>query len=339
MNGQILIQVFCHKGKIKVRCEKSTGQLKLFQKKIIDDLRNNINEYKCENQLISEDDRIAKSALKKAETDVANVDVERWLQSLKDRELSGNTIGVYITTITHYFKMFEELSKENLTKFKIHMMEKYAVKTINCKIAAINEFLKFINKSDLKIKNVKVQEKNHLENTLSKSEYKKLIEYVKNKNQKHYFIIRTLAETGLRVSEFTQIRKTHIYSGFSEVVGKGGKVRRVHFPEKLKLDLIKYIEKEQLGEVVFSGVSAGKPITTRGVSQFIASYSLETNIEREKLFPHNFRHFFAKEFISNGGNLDLLANLIGHSNINTTRIYTMQSSDEQLKAINKIINW
>ena len=158
---------------------------------------------------------------------------ESFITKMQNDNLSTNTISSYTIAIKHYFSIFDEFSKSNLLAYKGFLIENYQPKTVNLKIQAINKYIDFINKSDLKLKFVKVQRKNFLENVISYPDYLFFINRLKkDRNYMWYFIVRYLGATGARVSELIQIKVENVKIGYIDLYTKGGKIRRIYIPKK-----------------------------------------------------------------------------------------------------------
>ena len=162
---------------------------------------------------------------------------ETFEEYLKKSNLSDNTIDVYIWTVKYFEEHYKKINKANLLSYKGYLMENYKPKTINLRIQAINKYLEFIGKSSLRIKSVKVQQKNFLENVISNADYKFLKRKLKkDNNMEWYFVVWYLAATGARVSKLIQIKIEHIEIGYFDLYSKGGKLRRLYIVKcKIKM--------------------------------------------------------------------------------------------------------
>ena len=165
-------------------------------------------------------------------------------KQLKQTNLAQNTIVSYLHSLKQYIDMYDGVfTKKNLLSYKGFLLEKYKPKTVNLRILAINKYLEFNKLEKLKLKMIKVQQKTFLENVISDADYK----FFKNKLKKDgrinwYFIVRYLAATGARISELVQIKIEHVYIGYIDIYGKGGKVRRIYIPKTLRNETLKWLE-------------------------------------------------------------------------------------------------
>jgi site-specific recombinase XerD len=187
---------------------------------------------------------------------------------------------------------------------------------------------------------VKVQQKAFLDNVISEADY----EYFKTSLKKDdhlfwYFVVRFLAATGARVSELIQIKAEHVKIGYLDLYSKGGKIRRIYIPKSLQGEAVDWLEsKEQSSGFIFLN-KYGKQITTRGISGQLKKMAARYGINTAVIYPHSFRHRFAKSFLERFNDIALLADLMGHESIETTRIYLRKTSTEQQSIVDKVIDW
>lgn len=164
---------------------------------------------------------------------------------LRKSNLSENTITSYLWTVEYYHAHYDGISKENLLAYKGYLMEFYKPKTVNLRIQAINKYLTYLGKDKLQLKAVKVQQKNFLENVISNADYNFLKKQLKKDgNTEWYFVVWYLAATGARVSELIQIKIEHVELGYFDLYTKGGKLRRLYIPKKLRAETVEWRECE-----------------------------------------------------------------------------------------------
>lgn len=259
---------------------------------------------------------------------------------LRQENLSKNTISAYLLTIKIYEQLSGEFTKQNLLAFKGYLMETYKPKTVNLRIQAINKYLEHIKKEKLRLSPVKIQQKNFLENVISDADYKFLKNSLKKDgNQEWYFVVRYLAATGARVSELIQIKIEHVLNGYFDLYSKGGKLRRLYIPKKLKLETETWLtENNRTSGYLFLN-RFGERITVRGIAQQLKNYAYKYDINPKVVYPHSFRHRFAKNFLEKYNDIALLADLMGHESIETTRIYLRKTASEQQEIVNKVVTW
>lgn len=262
-------------------------------------------------------------------------------QYLINQNLSKNTINSYLFTLNQIHKMYDisYLTKKKLLDYKMFLIENYRPQTVNLRIRGVNCYLESIQKENLRLTAIKVQSKNYLENVISEADY----EYLKRKLRKNdkfwYFVIRFMAATGARVSELIQIKVEHIKIGYFDLYSKGGKLRRIYIPIKLQVEALKWFEeKNMLSGFIFLN-RYGERITPRGIAGQLKIIANKYGIDKKVVYPHSFRHRFAKNFLSKFNDISLLADLMGHESIETTRIYLRRTSTEQQKIVNEVIDW
>jgi site-specific recombinase XerD len=148
-----------------------------------------------------------------------------------------------------------------------------------------------------------------------------------------------LAATGARVSELVQIKVEHIKTGYFDLYTKGGKLRRLYIPKKLRIETLRWLEEtKQTSGYLFLN-RFGNRITTRGISQQLKNYAGKYRLDKKVVYPHSFRHRFAKNFLEKYNDIALLADLMGHESIETTRIYLRRTTSEQQALVDKIVTW
>ena len=259
---------------------------------------------------------------------------------LKGTNLADNTVTAYLFALRQYNEKWDVISKKNLRDYKVFLIEKYKPKTVNLRLRAINCYLESIGKANLKMQFVKVQQKAFLENVISEADY----EYFKNR-LKHdgemfwYFVIRFLAATGARVSELIQIKMEHVRRGYLDLYAKGGKLRRIYIPITLKEEALSWlIDKHQESGFIFLN-RYGDRITTRGISGQLKKLAIRYGIDPTVVYPHSFRHRFAKSFLERFNDIAFLADLMGHESIETTRIYLRKTATEQQSIVDRVVDW
>ena len=175
---------------------------------------------------------------------------------------------------------------------------------------------------------------------ISKADYLFLKEQLrKEENPMWYFVVRFLAATGARVSELIQIKVEHVKIGYFDLYTKGGKVRRLFIPLQLREETIKWLTKEQKTSGYLFLNRLGERITTRGIAQKLKLFAERYGLNSKVVYPHSFRHRYAKNFLEAFNDISLLADLMGHESIETTRIYLRRTASEQQAIVDKIITW
>lgn len=263
--------------------------------------------------------------------------IEEFRHHLMDLERSENTIDSYVRSATIFFDRYGEVSKANMLDFKRWQLEKWKPKTAHNRIVAMNQYCIFINHPEYCVKGIKIHGSSSVENVITLEEYHLLLDGLKNDgNEKGYWMIKFLAKTGARVSEFIKLTKDSLEIGYCEMWTKG-KIRRIYIPQPLIEESKEYF-KEQDEEWLFPN-KYGKQMTERGVAQNIKNWSAKYGVRKEVAHPHAFRHLYAIEFLEHNSNIALLADLMGHSSVNTTSIYLKLSKEEQMRQFNEASNW
>ena len=235
---------------------------------------------------------------------------------------------------------YDKLTKQNLRDYKVYLIENYKPQTVNLRIRAINCYLESIQKEQWKLPSVKVQQKPFLENVISEADYLYFKNCLKRDNEMYwYFVVRFLAATGARVSELVQIKCEHVRIGYLDLYSKGGKLRRIYIPSALQKETLKWMEetKKESGFLFLN--KYGELITARGIAVQLKHFGSRYGLDSSVVYPHSFRHRFAKSFLERCNDIAMLADLMGHASIETTWIYLRKTSTEQQAIINKIIDW
>ena len=195
-------------------------------------------------------------------------------ESLRKSNLSENTISSYLWTIQYYEENYDGIKKENLLAYKGYLMEYFKPKTVNLRIQAMNKYLDYLGKEKLRLKAVKVQQKNFLENVISNADYNFLKNQLKkDDNKEWYFVVWFLAATGARVSELIQIKIEHVELGYFDLYSKGGKLRRLYIPKKLRDETTIWLAEENRSTGYLFLNRYGDKITVRGISQQLKNYA------------------------------------------------------------------
>lgn len=266
--------------------------------------------------------------------------IENFETYLRQRNMAENTVAAYLYAVREYYSQHKELNKRNLLVYKTYLIEKFKPKTVNLRIQAMNKYLDCMGKSHLRLKSVKVQQRSYLENVISNADYVFLKNKLKKEeNQEWYFVVRFLAATRARVSELIQMKVEHVQIGYFDIYAKGGKIRRIYIPKALRKEATEWLNKANRTTGYLFLNRFGQRITTRGIAQQLKNYASKYGLNKKVVYPHSFRHRFAKNFLEKFNDISLLADLMGHESIETTRIYLRRSSAEQQEIVDKVITW
>lgn len=259
---------------------------------------------------------------------------------LRRLDLAKNTVSSYVWTVNYFERTYKEFNKKNLLAYKGYLVENFKPQTVNLRLQAINKYLEFIKQDKLKLRFIKVQQKNFLENVISNADYKFLKSSLLNDGYKDwYFIVWFMTATGSRVSELLQIKAEHVQIGHLDLYTKGGKMRRIYIPKTLQKEALQWLQERQLSTGYIFLNRFGERITTRGIAMQLKHFADKYGLKREVVYPHSFRHRYAKNFLDCFNDIALLADLMGHESIETTRIYLRRTASEQRQIVDKIVNW
>ncbi len=255
--------------------------------------------------------------------------IKKFEKELIKKQLSESTIISYKTSIKLYSLSFKKITDNNLKLWKALLLENNKPQTINLRLRALNLYCEIFD-LPYKIKYIKINKRTYLDNVISNSDYLYLCRKLKKDNLGYYFIVRFLASTGSRISELLQFKIEHLQIGYVDIYTKGNKIRRIYINKKLQKEALTYYN-------INSGFLFNiKQTTIRNqFKEFAIKYKIPSNV----MHPHSFRHLFAKNFIAKYQDIALLADLMGHSSIETTRIYLQRTSAEQKEIVDKIITW
>ncbi|MDO5539547.1 MAG: tyrosine-type recombinase/integrase [Eubacteriales bacterium] len=264
--------------------------------------------------------------------------LQTFRERLEEEEKAKATIEKYLHDVEMFFRYaegLEEINKYSMIAYKEFLTDKYAAASVNSMLAAVNVFLKNMGWYDCVVKSLKIQKEafRAREKDLTKDEYYCLLNAAQKKNDTRlYWIMQALCATGIRVSELKYITVESLSTGCARVNSKG-KQRMVLLPSILCRKLRKYVREQQIKRGSVFVTRSGKPVDRSNICHAMKNLCTETGICRGKVFPHNLRHLFALTYYKAKKDLSHLADLLGHSNVNTTRIYTLVSSEEQEKQI------
>ncbi len=267
-------------------------------------------------------------------------EIEQYLQYLREQEKSKATIQKYTLALEQCISFLrnQKWEKETLLLWKQELQKKYCSTSVNGKLVAINGFLIYMGRQDLKIKLLKVQRKIFCEENkeLTKQEYQRLVQTAKNEGKERLsLVIQTICATGIRVSELEAITKEAVDHGRTEVQCKG-KNRVIFLPSKLREKLKKYAKQQGIVQGILFRTRTGKALHRGNIWTEMKQICQKAGVSAQKVFPHNLRHLFAKTYYAKEKDIAKLADLLGHCNIETTRIYIMETGKEHLKRLEEM---
>lgn len=247
-------------------------------------------------------------------------------------ERSTATVEKYIRDVKAFsaFVNGAEITKEVVIEYKKHLQENYAVRSVNSMLASINSLFAFLDWHDLKVKSIKLQQQIYCpeEKELTKAEYTRLCRAAKHKhNERLNLILQTICGTGIRVSELQYITVEAVKQGEATVYCKA-KTRSVFIVKELQKKLLRYATEQGIKSSIIFVTRTGKPISRTNIWREMKALCEEANVNPQKVFPHNLRHLFARVFYGIEKDIAKLADILGHSSINTTRIYIISTGTE-----------
>ncbi|MDR0948232.1 MAG: site-specific integrase [Lachnospiraceae bacterium] len=254
------------------------------------------------------------------------------------KEYQQTSIKKYLRDLDLFLQFVKEkatLNKMVTIAYKAFLSTKYKMSTINSYLISMNKFLGWLKCEDLRVKTERVQRKVSLERVISKEEYHRLLQYCMEQNrERDYLLIKTLAQTGIRIGELRYITVEAVLRGAAQVTMKR-KTRTIFISYHLSEQLQNYCNQNELRSgIIFHGTDPLKALDASGVWKMMKRLARHAQIPTEVMYPHSFRHYFAKCFMEKFGNITELADLLGHSSIETTRIYTLTSSSEKREQLN-----
>lgn len=265
--------------------------------------------------------------------------IEAFRTFLIQEEKSTATVEKYIRDVGAFIEFVGKtvINKEVVMNYKQYLIEqKYAMNSINSMLASINSFLNFFKCPELKVKNIKIQRQTYCaeEKELSKAEYLCLLRAAE-KRPKLKLIIETICGTGIRVSELKYFTVEDVTRG-EIIVSCKNKTRTILVPGKLKKLLLNYSRKNGIRSGIIFVTRNGKPLNRSNIWTQMKQLCEEAGIKPSKVFPHNLRKLFARTFYKIEKDIAKLADILGHSSINTTRIYIMTTGTEHRKKIESL---
>lgn len=271
---------------------------------------------------------------------IKEADIEEFREYLLERENAAATVEKYIRDVRKFFEYTGggEINKERLLAYKDWLVENYAISSANSMLVALNQFLVFMEMGRFRLKRLKVQRLDieAAQRSMSREEFRKLVRTARDQGKEQLaLMLETICGTGIRISELKYFRVDTIRSGVVKVWNKG-KYRLVILPELLRKKLLIYIRKEHIRSGIIFCTRSGQEKDRSNIWREMKVLAKSAGVKGEKVFPHNLRHLFARTFYTATKNLINLADILGHSNIEVTRIYASEGIDEWKRNIEKM---
>lgn len=268
--------------------------------------------------------------------------IERYVEQLRSEEKAEATLEKYRRDIYAFYRFLpldKKLEKEQVIAYKKYLKDKkYAVSSINSMLVAVNGFAAYLGASDCRVKLFKQQRSTFCDQSreLTKEEYLRLVQTAeKNGNPRLALLLQTICSTGIRVSELKYITVQALKMQEAQVQSKG-KLRKILLPKILCVRLLRYCRERSIrkGSVFVS--RNGCPLDRTNIWASMKKLCAQAKVAAQKVFPHNLRHLFARTFYRQHKDIVRLADVLGHSSVDTTRIYTLTSGNEQLGQLEKL---
>ncbi len=272
---------------------------------------------------------------------LTNKEINRFREYLKEEEKSENTLDKYIRDVKAFasYTLNSVITKETVIAYKQKLIDSgYAVRSINSMLGSINSLFSFLGWYELRVKSLKVQQQVFCpeEKELTKAEYMRLVNTAKQKgNDRLNLLIQTICGTGIRVSELQFITVEAVKCG-EAVVSLKGKTRSVFIVRELQKKLLRRAAEQNIKSGMIFVTRTGKPISRTNIWREMKALCKEANVKPEKVFPHNLRHLFARVFYGIEKDIAKLADILGHSSINTTRIYIISTGTEHRRRMERM---
>ena len=261
--------------------------------------------------------------------------IENFRKNLELQEKSTSTIEKYIRDVKAFSVYAENaaITKEKVIAYKKYLGNNYAVRSVNSMLASINSLFSFLGWHDLRVKSLKLQQQVFCpeEKELTKAEYARLCKTAERKhNERLNLILQTICGTGIRVSELQFITVEAVKNG-EAIVNCKAKTRAVFIVKELKQKLLRYAAEQNIKSGMIFVTRTGKPISRTNIWREMKALCAEADVNPGKVYPHNLRHLFARVFYGIEKDIAKLADILGHSSINTTRIYIISTGTEHRK--------
>ena len=266
--------------------------------------------------------------------------INQFRNYLINEEKSQATLEKYIRDITAFMVWLNgrTVDKATVIEYKNTIIESYAPTSANSMLSSINSFFMYMEWYDCKVKTFKIQKQifANKEKELTKAEYERLLKAAKKKNnEKLYLLMQTICSTGIRVSELRFITKEAVITGQASINCKG-KMRVVILPEKLCVALRRYAKEQKITSGSIFVSKNRKPLDRSNIWKLLKGLCESAGVSKDKVFPQNLRHQYARTYYSIEKDVVRLADILGHSSVNTTRIYTMETGEVHRKQIQRL---
>lgn len=256
-------------------------------------------------------------------------------------ERSAHTVEKYTRDAAAFYTFAgpgRAVEKELVIAYKRHLAERYRASSANSMLAAVNGLLDFMGLAECRVRLFRVQREvfRKPERELSKAEYGRLLTAARaKKNERLYLLMQTLCSTGLRVSEHQFVTVEALRRGEARICNKG-KERIVFLPKELTRLLLAYCRRAGIGSGAVFVTRSGRPLDRSNIWTAMKKLCRDAGVEPQKVYPHNLRHLFAVTYYQLEKDVMRLADILGHSSVETTRVYTATSGSEQKRLLSRL---
>ena len=267
--------------------------------------------------------------------------MEDYKTYLVEKGFSAHTVESYLFAVRQLNERIgANPTNEALLAHKDWLAAHFAAKTVNLRITAVNSYLDFTEHQGIRLKSLRIQQKPYLDNIISQEDYVRMRDSLLRDGELFWhFVVRFLACTGARISELRMFTVESVQIGHLDIISKGQKLRRIYIPTTLQRDAISWLDEAGRTDGCLFVGNSDKPMTSRGISMGLKRFAERYGVDQDVVYPHSFRHRFAKNFIERNPDIALLADLMGHESLETTRVYLRRTASEQRAAVDAAIDW
>ena len=272
---------------------------------------------------------------------VSSRELSAFSAHLRQEDRSSGTTGKYLHDCTGFALWLgdRELTPEAAAQWREHLLQKgYAPATVNSMLSAVNRLLKFLGREECRVRSLRIQRRTFREQSreLTRGEYQRLLDAAAGLGRERLaLLMETICATGIRVSEVKYITVEAAQAGRAEIALKG-KIRTILLPGKLCRKLLKYAKKQNTGSGEIFLTRSGRGLSRRQIWAEMKAICAKAGVAPTKVFPHNLRHLFARTFYRVCRDVVQLADVLGHSSVETTRIYLASTGVEYVRRMDRL---
>ncbi len=263
---------------------------------------------------------------------------EKFRTYLISEEKTPATVEKYLRDVRAFLAWLgsRDIEKDVVLEYKSRLCARYAPASVNAAISSLNSFFSFIDRHECRVKAVKIQRQifSSSDRELIKTEYERLLSAAKKK-RRLYLLMQTICSSGIRVSEVRHITAEAVKNGYAVIEGKR-KLRKIFLPKALCKMLKIYINQQRINSGPIFITKSGRPLDRSNIWAEMKKLCKTAGVARQKVFPHNLRHLFARTYYTIQKDIVRLADILGHSSINTTRIYTIENGEIHQKQLERL---